>query len=103
MNLISSRANPRIKMIRSLRSKKSRDESRLFLVEGIRHVGEAVEAGAGIEAIYYAPGLPHSAFGHDLIQQQEQCGIECIQLTGEVFNSLADKENPQGILAVVRQ
>ncbi len=90
-------------MIRSLRSTKARDETRLFLVEGIRHVGEAVEAGAEIQSIYFAPDLLHSSFGHDLVQQQEQHGIECIQVSGEVFSSLADKENPQGILAVVRQ
>jgi len=103
MTLISSLANPRIKIIRSLRSRKARDETGLFLVEGIRHVGEAVDAGAGIEAVYYAPDLLHSSFGQDLIQQQVQHGIECIQVSGEVFNSLAEKENPQGILAVVRQ
>jgi len=103
MTLISSRANPRIKLIRSLRSKKRRDETQSFLVEGLRHVGEAVEAGAEIQAIYFAPDLLHSPYGLDLIQQQELHGIECIQVTGDVFISLADKENPQGILAVVRQ
>ncbi len=61
-------------MIRSLRSTKARDETRLFLVEGIRHVGEAVGAGAEIQSIYYAPDLLHSSFGHDLIRQQEQHG-----------------------------
>lgn len=103
MPSISSRTNPRIKAIRSLRSKKARDASGLFLVEGIRHVGEAVEAGADIEAIYYAPELLSSSFGKELIQQQSILGLECIQLSAGVFDSVADKENPQGILAVVRK
>lgn len=103
MPLISSRTNPRIKTIRSLRSKKARDESGLFIAEGIRHVGEAVEAGADIQDIYYAPELLSSPFGKELVQQQSRQGHECIQVSAEVFESMADKENPPGILAVIRK
>ncbi len=75
----------------------------MFLVEGIRHVGEAVESGASIEAIYYAPDLLRSDFALSLIRKQSEAGIDCLAVSKEVFDSLADKENPQGILAVVRQ
>jgi RNA methyltransferase, TrmH family len=103
MSIISSRANPRIKALRSLRSRKTRDETGLFLVEGIRHVGEAVEAGAEIQAIYYAPDILDSPYALNLIKLQEQRVIPCYTLTAEVFSTLADKENPQGIIAEVRQ
>ena len=43
--LITSTSNPLIKQARALRQKKARNESGLFLVEGIHHVGEVVEAG----------------------------------------------------------
>lgn len=103
MSLISSRTNPKIKLARSLRQRKARQESGLFLVEGIRHVGEAVQAGAAVETIFYAPDLLHSEFAIELIQQQTQQSVACLALSVDVFESLADKENPQGILAVVRQ
>jgi TrmH family RNA methyltransferase len=103
MNLISSRNNPKIKQVRALRQRKARQESKTFLVEGIRHVGEAIQSGAEIEAIIYAPDLLKSEFAQDLIQQQERAGVACYAASAEVFDSLADKENPQGILAVVRQ
>jgi RNA methyltransferase, TrmH family len=103
MTLISSRNNPKIKLARALRQRKARQESGLFLVEGIRPVGDAVQAGAAIDTILYAPDLLTSQFARDLIQAQSQAGIPCHPTSPEVFDALADKENPQGILALVRQ
>ena len=103
MSIISSRMNPKIKEIRSLRLRKTRDETGMFLVEGIRHVGEAVEAGADIRAIYYAPDLLASPYAREMIRQQEQGGMPCYPVSTEVFASLAEKENPQGILAQVKR
>lgn len=103
MILISSRNNSNVKMARALRQKKARMESGLFLVEGIRPVGEAVESGAQVEAILYAPELLHSEYAEELIRRQADRGVNCLALTAEVFDSLSDKENPQGILAMVKQ
>ena len=103
MELISSRNNPKIKQVRALHQRKARQEARLFLVEGIRHVGEAVEAGAAVEAIYYAPELLKSEFAFQLVDSQAKKGVACYATSPEVFESMAEKENPQGILAVVRQ
>jgi TrmH family RNA methyltransferase len=103
MSLITSRSNPKVKQARALRQHKARQANALFLVEGIRHVGEAIEAKAAIDAIYYAPDLLKSEFGLQLVESQEKAGIPCYALSPDVFASLAEKENPQGILAVVRQ
>lgn len=114
MTLITSHSNPKIKQVRALRQRKTRQESGLFLVEGIRHVGEAVEAaeqrgrdearpGPQIESIFYAPDLLTSDFARSLVAEQAARGVACYPVTAEVFDSLADKENPQGILAVVRE
>lgn len=103
MDLITSRSNPKVKQVRALRQRKTRQALALFLVEGIRHVGEAVEAGAEIEYICYAPDLLSSEFAQGLITEQSQRGVPCYALAANVFDSLAQKENPQGILAVVKQ
>lgn len=98
--LIVSTSNPIIKKVRSLHQKKARTESGLFLVEGIHHVGEVIEAGWDVETILYASDLLTSAFAHDLISR---LSFTPQPVTAQVMESLADKENPQGILAVVRQ
>jgi RNA methyltransferase, TrmH family len=98
--LITSFSNPLIKQARALRQKKARLESGLFLVEGIHHVGEAVDAAWEVEAILYAPELLTSNFARDLIAR---LGTKAQPVSAQVMETLADKENPQGILAIVHQ
>ncbi|HEX6271175.1 MAG TPA: RNA methyltransferase [Anaerolineales bacterium] len=98
--LITSFTNPLIKQARALRQKKARLESGLFLVEGIHHIGEAVEAGWQVETVLYAPDLLTSHFGHDLVSR---LGAKSRPVSVQVLESLASKDNPQGILAIVRQ
>ena len=105
--MITSLSNPLVKQARALRQKKARDESGLFLVEGIHHVGEALDAEWEVESILYAPDLLTSDFALDLISRQTsrfdstQRGPQPV--SASVMESLAEKENPQGILALVHQ
>ena len=98
--LITSLTNPLIKQARALHQKKARLESGTFLVEGIHHVGEAIEAGWDVESILYAPDLLTSTFARELIAR---LGTKPQPVSAHVMESLADKDNPQGILAIVRQ
>ncbi len=99
-----SRNNPKIKQIHQLFNQhKQRATSGLFVVEGIWHVGEACAAHANVEFICYAPELLTSDFARRLIQEQSESGVPCLAVSGETFSSLASKDNPQGLLAVVRQ
>ncbi len=103
MDLITSKANPKIKQIRALRQHKARQAAGLLLVEGIRPVGEAIAAQAQVESLIYAPDLLTSEYARRLIAEQAARGIPTYPTTPEVFTSLAEKDNPQGILAVVVQ
>jgi len=98
--LITSLSNPRIKQARALRQKKARLESELFLVEGVHHVGEAVDAGWELDSILYAPDLLTSKFARDLISR---LSYKTQAVSVQVMESLADKDNPQGILAIIQQ
>jgi RNA methyltransferase, TrmH family len=100
MDLITSTSNALIKQARALRQKKGRNESGMFLVEGIHHVGEVIEAGWDVETILYAPDLLTSAFANDLLARASHLRLQPV--SAQVMESLADKENPQGILALVR-
>jgi TrmH family RNA methyltransferase len=102
MVLITSPSNNKIKQVRFLRHRKGREETGLCIVEGIRQVGEAIEAGVDIEALYYSPDLLESQFAHQLVESQTKAGIPGYACSVEVFRSITDRENPQGILALVR-
>lgn len=98
--LITSLTNPLIKQVRALRQKKARLQSGLFLVEGIHHVGELIDAGWDVDHILYAPELLASKFARDMVSSLAAAPQP---VSVSVMESLADKDNPQGILAIVRQ
>lgn len=99
-SIITSLTNPQIKQARALRQKKTRSETGLFLVEGIHHVGEVITAGWDVESVLYAPELLTSEFARDLIARLQDAPQP---VSAQVMESLADKENPQGIIAIVHQ
>jgi len=99
---ITSRDNEKIKDIRRLLSRKHRDRTRLFLVEGICHVGEASAAGA-VECLCYAPDLLTSEFAWRLIAGEQARGTPCYPLAAPAFAVLVQRERPTGLLAVARQ
>ncbi len=101
--MLTSGNNPLVKEFRALSQNKTRKESGLFLVEGIHHVGAAVEADWDVQTLLYAPELLTSEYAHSLVQASAKKGIRCQSASADIFRSLAGKENPQGILASVRQ
>jgi TrmH family RNA methyltransferase len=98
--IVTSLSNPLIKQARTLHQKKARSESGLFLVEGIHHVGEAISAGWNVESVLYAPELLTSEFAQKMIAGLSS---KAQPVSAHVIESLADKENPQGIMAILHQ
>ncbi len=101
--MITSHSNPKIKQARALRQRKERDATGLFLVEGLFHIGEALAAKVPLEYLCYAPDLLDSDFAAQLIERATASGLACYPATKEVFVSLAEKDNPQGVIGVARQ
>ncbi|MGB0290382.1 MAG: RNA methyltransferase, partial [Opitutales bacterium] len=52
---IQSRHNEQIKNLVKLRERKYRDRQERFLVEGLRELSHALQAGYAIENLYYCP------------------------------------------------
>ncbi len=101
--LLTSASNPLVKQARALRGRKARAESGLFLVEGLHHVGAALEAGWDVEALLYAPDLLTGDFAASLLDDARRLGLTSQPVSAKVMESLAGKDNPQGVLALVEQ
>jgi RNA methyltransferase, TrmH family len=99
--LITSHQNPLAKRIRRLARKKHRQEEGAFFVEGIRVVLSALEQGARVELLVYAPELLTSEVAWEAIRRHEAAGGEAAAVSGEVFRSFSQRENPAGLGAVV--
>jgi tRNA G18 (ribose-2'-O)-methylase SpoU len=97
---ITSFRNPRVKFLRSLRVHKYRQRESRFLIEGIRIVEEALERGAPLDTLVCAPELLVSERAQELVQRV--AAEQRLALSGEVFASISDREQPQGIAAVIR-
>lgn len=97
---ITSLTNPLVKQARALRQKKARTDTGLFLVEGIHHVGELFAAGWAVDVVLYAPELLTSEFARDLVSRITPAPQP---VSAQVMESLTEKENPQGIIAIVHQ
>jgi TrmH family RNA methyltransferase len=98
--LITSFRNPRVKLLRSLRQRKYRQREGQYLIEGIRIVEEALTAGAAVDTLVYAPDLLVSERARALVERVEP--ERRLALSGDLFRSLSERQQPQGIAAAVR-
>ena len=102
MPVISSRANARVKAIRALREKRERDVSGTFFAEGRRLLQAAIQTGAVIEEVVLAPDRLDNAEAY-LAEQLDELGVPILEVTPELFDVIAFREEAQSIGAVVRQ
>lgn len=100
--IVSSRSNDRIKAIRALREKKERDSTGTFLAEGRRLLSAALQTGAVFEQVVLAPDRIDDDEA-DLATDLEDLGVPILEVTAELFDLIAFREEAQSIGAVVRQ
>ena len=100
---ISSLDNSQIKLAASLRQKKYRDESGMFLIEGIHLVEEALAADWKIEHLLvcreHFTTDQFAALSKRILSFEDKMML----VSAAVFKKVAETESPQGILAVVQQ
>ena len=101
--LITSASNAQVKIIRSLRNRKGRDETGLFFVEGAMLTGLALEAGADIETLVVAPELTDDLPNEFNSRLNDARGLPRLEVSKKVFESIAQYGASEGIGAVVRQ
>jgi TrmH family RNA methyltransferase len=98
--MITSTQNPKIKHIRQLLAeRKARQEEGVFIIEGVRLVEEAVQAGIKPLQVFYSSSLNPRGLGSIQLLSQSSTPVE--EVEDRIMSSLSDTENTQGILAVV--
>lgn len=101
--LVTSLTNPTVKAVRALHQRKARDESGLFVAEGLKNVTEGVETGAAPEILLYG----REAADHPLLKAAAQAtttaGGEVIEVTQDILAKVSRRDNPQAVVGVFRQ
>ncbi len=102
MTIVSSRSNDRIKAIRALREKKERDTTGTFFAEGHLLLKAALQTGAVFEQVVLAPERLDDDEA-DLANDLDDLGVPILEVTTELFDLIAFREEAQSIGAIVRQ
>src|SRR5699024_3084477 len=100
MEKIRSKNNPIIKEIRSLTKKKYRWKNKLFIIEGIKIVEEALDNNVKLKSILFSQSLLDTNQGMNLFERLKSHD-HLMEVEHSIFKSISDTDNPQGILATV--
>lgn len=97
--MIESSQNPLIKQLRSLHSRSGRQKSGLFLLEGVRLVEAALDAGVSVRHAVYSSQLDSNQRGLSCLERLAALGCQPQLINAGLFSSLAETEHPQGLIA----
>ncbi|MBS0491936.1 MULTISPECIES: RNA methyltransferase [unclassified Phenylobacterium] len=101
--LVTSLTNPTVKSVRGLHLRKEREQSGLFVAEGLKIVTEAVELGHAPRILMYGK----DAEGHPLLKRAIQATLaargEVIEVTQDILAKVSRRDNPQAVVAVFAQ
>lgn len=101
MENIQSKDNLLIKEIKKLKEKKYRKDCNMFLVEGFRFVEEALDSDFEVVHIFIST-RGESKYEDSQVKNKLRSDTKVYSINDSVFKSICDTENPQGIIATVR-
>ncbi|MGA2952891.1 MAG: RNA methyltransferase [Caulobacteraceae bacterium] len=99
MKTVTSLANDTVKQVRALHLRKAREESGLFLAEGLKIVTEAVDLGFAPAILMFAG----KSAGHSALERAAARAREVIEVTPAILEKISRRENPQTVLGVFEQ
>jgi len=100
---ITSLTNPIIKDIRLLERKRHRDETGLFLAEGMKLVIDAIENGWTIRTLIYAKAGRGQENVENLAAKCIARGADVLIVSEKVLGAIARRDNPQMVIGVFEQ
>ncbi|MEL6861725.1 MAG: RNA methyltransferase [Pseudomonadota bacterium] len=100
---ITSASNPLIKQLRSLDRKKGRSETGLFLAEGARLIEQALAQNWQVETLVVSNSGIERDYVAALAQRAMAQGARVVQVPDRLAGSIARKDNPQAVIAAIRQ
>ena len=97
---ITSPQNPRIKDVVKLRRRSHRDNASPIIIEGYREVLRAVDFGWPVSCLYYSPSHFLGENEGELLQKCRDQDIQLIECSEPVFEKIAYRDRPEGLLAL---
>ncbi|MBP0616313.1 TrmH family RNA methyltransferase [Jiella mangrovi] len=102
---ISSVSNPIVKDIRALAQKRHRDETGLFLVEGLKLVLDGIESGWDLATLVVSKAALQG--GSEVLTRAVSravgLGADVVEASAKVLEAIARRDNPQAAIGVFRR
>jgi RNA methyltransferase, TrmH family len=99
---IASTANPRIKAVVRLRDRRERDTSGLTVIDGIREIDRALDAGVDIVEAFAADELIRTPAARALRDRLEAGALPVTEVSAVVLERLAFGDRIDGLVAIAR-
>lgn len=100
VQIITSLQNPRVKEVVKLARRSHRDDAGLLLVEGYRELKRALDNRWTPAELFYCPELYLGKNEPALVEQGRAAGATLYECTETVFQKMAYRDRPEGVLAV---
>ena len=100
--ILTSTANPRFRAAVSLRDRRERARHRRLLVDGVREVARALDAGVALVEVFVAPGASPEPALDAVVARAANFGIAIVPVTADLLSRLAYGERASGIVAVAK-
>jgi TrmH family RNA methyltransferase len=101
--LITSLSNPLVKAARGLHLRKEREESGLFLAEGLKIAAEAVELGRTPKILMYGPDARDHPVLRAIARATAEAGGDVVEVHRDILEKVSRRDNPQTVVAVFEQ
>ena len=101
---ISSRANETVKMLASLQTKKGRESSRLFMVEGVKLTDEVIRCALPVEYIILSKSRSGELMDKytEMLSVGEFANAKLLVVSDGVFEKISTEKAPQGVISIVK-
>lgn len=100
---VTSLANPIVKDIKALSQKKTRDETKTFLAEGLKLVIDAAELGWTLRYLIYSKAAKGKPQVEKIAAKTVAQGGMVLEVSEKVMASITRKDNPQMVAGVFDQ
>ena len=103
VEIITSTANPHVKEALRLRGKRGRAEGEHILIDGVREIGRAVEAGVGIDEVFFCDAILAGDDAAALLKEIASGGARVTQVNEVVFDKIRYGDRTGGLVAVAQR
>jgi len=100
---VTSLSNPTVKAVRALHMRKERDETGLFVAEGLKNVIEGIDTGHAPKILMHGPDAAQHPMMKKAVQATLAARGEVLEVTHDILAKVSRRENPQAVVGVFPQ